>query len=275
MSLTISNEGILASATQMITAKNTKAFASVDTIVIHYTNGSSALSSAQWLTRPDVEASAHVVVGKKGEIYQIVPFTKIAWHAGKSAYGGRTNFNNFSIGIELDNAGPLSPVGNEFVASFGGKYPANEAILKTHRNEKSPRYWHVSTEEQIRATEELVMALLAKYPTIKHILGHEEIAPVRKCDPGPAFPLDALRNRLLLHDRKDDEDDQPVVPKKGKVAVDKLNIREGAGPDFQKVALPLPLNKEIKIIGEQNGWCKVKVEIEGWVSKAYISQENQ
>jgi N-acetylmuramoyl-L-alanine amidase len=276
MSLVISPGGIIQppSVKQlMITDKNKALFATPpDTIIIHYTAGSSAVSSANWLTRADVQASAHVVIGKEGEIYQIVPFTHIAWHAGESSYGGRKSFNNFSIGIELDNPGFLSRAGNEYVAPFGTRYPANEVIEAIHRNEKTPRFWHVYTEAQIAACEELCLALMATYPTINQILGHEEIAPGRKQDPGPAFPLEKFRGKLLQHNRESDADEIKPTFNTGIVISDKLNIREGAGVDFDKVAKPLPLNKKVTVLGERNGWYRVKVEVEGWVSKAYVSK---
>lgn len=244
-----------------------------DTIIIHYTAGSSAESSANWLQRDEVKASAHVVIGKEGEIYQLVPFDTVAWHAGESEYGGRKSFNQFSIGIELDNPGFLNAVGNEYISLFGTKYPANEVIKATHRNETTPRFWHIFTEKQIAACEELCLALMAKYKSINQILGHEEIAPGRKQDPGPAFPLDKFRMKLLHNDRESDVDELPPPYPDGKVIIDKLNIREGANVNFQKIALPLPLNKKLKILGERNGWYRVKMEVEGWVSKAYVAKD--
>src|SRR5690606_16389776 len=101
----------------------------------HYTAGSDAKSSAKYLAQADVKASAHLVIGRNGEIYQLVPFDTIAWHAGISSYQGRSGYNNFSIGIELDNAGPLEKTGADYVSWFGKKYMESERVLKTHRNE--------------------------------------------------------------------------------------------------------------------------------------------
>ena len=81
-----------------------------DTVVIHYTAGASLKSSASWLTDHRSNASAHLVIGKSGEMIQLAPFNIRTWHAGKSYWKGRNNLNNYSIGIELDNAGIyLSP----------------------------------------------------------------------------------------------------------------------------------------------------------------------
>ena len=91
--------------------KNTRKLEGPDMIVLHYTAGTSAESSSIFLTRPDVSASAHLVIGRKGEVFQLVPFHIEAWHAGKSWYAGRGGLNRYSIGIELDNLGKLRFVG--------------------------------------------------------------------------------------------------------------------------------------------------------------------
>ncbi|MCU4177093.1 N-acetylmuramoyl-L-alanine amidase [Carboxylicivirga sp. N1Y90] len=238
-----------------------------DSVIIHYTAGGSAESSARHLRNKDVKASAHLVIGRAGEIYQIVPFNYQAWHAGKSKYGSRVGYNKFSIGIELDNAGVLTKAGTEYVSWFGKKYQQNDVLQARHRNEQDLKYWHLYTPEQIAACERVVKLLIENYG-IKEILGHEEIAPGRKQDPGPAFPLDRFRNRLLFEDRADDE--TPLKGKNYKVTASQLNIREGAGGQFKKVAQPLKKGSEVTILEEKDGWCKVKTTITGWVSKGHL-----
>ncbi len=238
-----------------------------DSIIIHYTAGRDAISSAEYLCKDDVKASAHLVIGRKGEIYQLVGFNTVAWHAGESQYGGRTGFNKYSIGIELDNAGQLKQAGTEFVSWFGQKYQQNEAVYATHRNEQQPSWWQTYTPEQIEACRQVCDRLIKEY-NIKMILGHEEIAPGRKQDPGPAFPLDKLRTMLLSQNQSDD------IPKQGAegavVNSDLLNIRESPSIEAKKVAQPLKNGTEVKILGETNGWYQVETKITGWVNKAFI-----
>lgn len=259
----LSGDGII----QMDCPKNKDKFTkgNLDTIVVHYTAGSSAESSARFLCS-EVKASVHLVIGREGEIYQLVPFDTIAWHAGESFYGDRIWLNQYSIGIELDNAGILNKVGSEYQAWFGKKYQANEVIQAIHRNETYPRYWHTYTEQQIETCARVCELLSRKYG-IKMILGHEEIAPQRKQDPGPAFPLDKFRGVLLSQNRSDVPD---TIDKDGLVVADFLNIREGAGVAFNKVAKPLPQGAKVKVLEERNGWYKVETSVEGWVGKAYI-----
>lgn len=110
----------------LVSAKNTRRLEGPDMIVLHYTAGTSAESSALFLTRPEVSASAHVVIGREGEVFQLVPFNIEAWHAGKSWYAGRGGLNRYSIGIELDNLGELRFAGNLFIAECGRVVPPEE-----------------------------------------------------------------------------------------------------------------------------------------------------
>ena len=91
-------------------------------IILHYTAGVSAQSSPRYLARPDVKASAHLVIGRLGKIIQLVSFDVEAWHAGQSSYAGRTCLNRFSIGIELDNLGRLAWTAGRFVAECGRRW---------------------------------------------------------------------------------------------------------------------------------------------------------
>ena len=113
-----------------------------DTIIIHYTGGSSVESSVRTLCDPNVKTSAHVVVGRVGDITQLVPFDTIAWHAGRSAYGEREGFNKFSIGIEIDNAGRLTKSGDGWESWFGRDYLKKDVYEGVHRNETEPSFWH-------------------------------------------------------------------------------------------------------------------------------------
>jgi len=82
-------------------------------LIFHYTAGRSAESSINWLCNKKAKASAHLVVGRDGSITQLAPFNVKTWHAGKSHWAGLTGLNSHSIGIELDNAGELSKVGDK------------------------------------------------------------------------------------------------------------------------------------------------------------------
>lgn len=240
-----------------------------DTIIIHYTAGSSAESSVRTLMDPSAKASAHLVIGRDGSITQLAPFNVITWHAGESSYGGRTGFNKYSIGIEIDNAGILTQRTDGYYSWFGRKYDEKDVVKAIHRNESSPSYWHAYTEQQILLVYD-ICELLKKNYNIKLILGHEEISPKRKVDPGPAFPLDKLRDRILSGARDADNDESTIVKTSGEVTASKLNIRSAPADTADKVALPLPNGSKVKIVESKNGWYKVQTVIEGWVSSKYV-----
>lgn len=107
-----------------------------------------------------LRVSAHALIDRGGEITQFVPFNKRAWHAGVSQYCGRDNCNDFSVGIELEGT------------------------------DDEPY-----TEAQYRSLSELIALLIRRYPGLDpdSIVGHSDIAPDRKTDPGSAFDWDHLQ----------------------------------------------------------------------------------
>ena len=241
-----------------------------DTIVIHYTAGPSVSSAVNTFKDPSVKTSAHVVIDLDGAITQLIPFNMVGCHAGDCAWLDRTDLNHCSIGIEIVNAGRLEKTGTVWRSWFGKKYGEDDVLRAVHRNEDHESCWHVYTEKQIMATFELCQQIMATYD-INHILGHEEISPGRKSDPGPAFPLDKLRNRLLHSNRKDQNEDE-VDSKPGVVTVLALNIRSGPSASTGTIAKPLSKNTKVSILKEQNGWYNVEVKLRGWVSKKYIHE---
>jgi N-acetylmuramoyl-L-alanine amidase len=238
----------------------------LDTVIMHYTAGPYT-TSLKTLTNPRVRASAHVIIDRDGSITQLVPFNLIAWHAGKSYYKGRSGFNKYSIGVEMVNSGYLTKSGNIYRAWYGAAFNPSEVIEAIERNETQPRFWHVYTPEQISSAYDLVQLLIETYG-IKMILGHEEIAPKRKTDPGPAFPLDKFRERLLGTHR--DEEGPEELPDTGRIIAKSLNIR--AVPNTNGAIIARPLNKgtKVMILDEHNGWYKVSVQVVGWVFGKYV-----
>lgn len=135
----------------------------LDMIIIHYTDMEGAEDALEKLCSPESKVSAHYLISKEGDIYQMVNDSQRAWHAGVSQWDGETDINSRSIGIELD-------------------YPG-------HTNGLCPY-----PDEQIHSLIALCKTLQEKYiiPT-NRILGHEDVAPGRKQDPGPYFPWDKIK----------------------------------------------------------------------------------
>lgn len=239
-------------------------------LVFHYTAGQSAEASVEWLTNPLAKASAHLVVGRDGSVTQLAPFTTKTWHAGVSHWDGLTGMNQYSIGIEMDNAGPLTSVGSNLKAWFGKTYPKSQAIQATHKLEAEPRWWHAYSEQQIAVASELAILLVNHYG-LKDIIGHEDIAPERKRDPGPAFPLQNIKSRVM--GRAEDEGEAYLV------TASRLNIRSGPGSEYDPVGPPLAQGTKVFALEKRDRWTKVEVatrdpasekDLQGWVFNQYL-----
>jgi N-acetylmuramoyl-L-alanine amidase len=152
--------------------KNKESIKELDSIVIHYTAGASAISSARYLMHDNT----------------IVDFKTQAWHAGKSQFLGKTNLNAFSIGIELENAGLLHCHDERYYTWFGKRVPEQQVVQLVNPQTGFPSYWQIYTTMQLNMLKEVCKLLIFHYK-IKRIVGHSEISLSGKIDPGPAFPM--------------------------------------------------------------------------------------
>ncbi|MEM6538236.1 MAG: N-acetylmuramoyl-L-alanine amidase [Pseudomonadota bacterium] len=139
----------------------------IDLLILHYTGMKSGAEALERLCDPNAKVSSHYLVEEDGRIFQLVDETKRAWHAGISSWKGSTDINARSIGIEIVNPGH----------EWGYR-----AFPRT----------------QITSVVELVEAVCHRHsiaPTC--VLGHADIAPGRKEDPGELFPWDMLASQGL------------------------------------------------------------------------------
>lgn len=131
-------------------------------MVVHYTNASLE-RSLQLLTHGEV--SSHYLIGddKNATIYKLMDENLRSWHAGESEWEGRTWLNSSSIGIEIVNPGfKVIPTG---------------------------RLWYPYSEAQVQSLIILLKDISKRYAiSPRNIIGHSDIAPLRKLDPGPMFP---------------------------------------------------------------------------------------
>lgn len=242
LSKTLSNESISFTDTP-----NKGGDMNPDTIIIHFTAGRSAESSVSWFKDPAAKASAHLVIDREGKITQMIEFGKKAWHAGKSRWADRSGLNDFSIGIELDNPGRLSKVNDRFYSWFEKEYPKDVVVEGKHKHEKNVSYWHNFTEKQIDACFKVCKLLMENY-NIKEVLGHDDVSPYRKNDPGPAFPMESFRAKLFGRD-----DDTADIYK---VTVNNVNIRKGAGTEFESIR-QLQKDAKVEFLKSKLGWFYV------------------
>ncbi|MFZ4856833.1 MAG: N-acetylmuramoyl-L-alanine amidase [Desulfuromonadaceae bacterium] len=240
-------------------------------LIMHFTAGRSAEESVEWLASKNAKASAHVVIGRDGGITQLVPFDRVAWHAGASSWEGLQGMNNYSLGIELDNAGRLTRQGDRWRAWFGTYYDVADVMQAIHKFETDMCGWQVYTPEQIETALQVAGLLMTEY-NLLDVVGHEDIAPHRKCDPGPAFPTSSFRSRLLGRS----EDRTPLYK-----VITVLNIRSGPGTENPTIpGSPLPADTQVRFQAAEGTWWRVAVlaqnsipnEFEGWVKSNYLER---
>ena len=245
---------------------NQGAFIDPKYLVMHYTAGRSGPSSVEHFLKPAAKASAHLVIDRDGSIYQLVPFNRAAWHAGDSNWAGISGLNNHSIGIELDNAGRLQKVGDRFQAWFGAFYEHSEVIQAQHKFAKTAEYWHAYTPAQMDALLEVTEVIFANYE-LRDIVGHDDIAPARKVDPGPAFPMASFRARFAGR--------AVSTGDRYRVVADALNVRTGPGTEYPKVTQPLALGTILKVLEMRAYWANVLLidgtQRLGWVRNTFIA----
>jgi N-acetylmuramoyl-L-alanine amidase len=136
--------------------------AAIDMLVLHYTGMRSAQEALERLCDPAAKVSAHYTVDEDGTIYAHVPEARRAWHAGMAYWAGASDINVRSIGIELVNPGH----------EFG---------------------YREFTDDQIASLTTLCHSILVRHPIPSwHVLGHSDVAPARKEDPGESFPWEGL-----------------------------------------------------------------------------------
>lgn len=238
-------------------------------LVLHYTVIDYASTIRSFGPTGARKASAHLVVGRSGEITQMVDFNLRAWHAGESVWEGAVDLNSRSIGIELENHGYLSQrADGRYMSDNGDPVPPAAVVLARHKHPSwKATFWEQYEPAQLDACEALCHALVDHYH-LKGILGHDDIAPGRKADPGPAFPMARMQ---AAFGRENATERQRLV-----VAVDRLNIRVGAGTGFLLAGKPLPRGTMVEIIEQQeSGWSKVaslsQAATSGWVCARYLA----
>jgi N-acetylmuramoyl-L-alanine amidase len=187
-----------------------------DYVVVHYTATDTASSAVDWFmntsSNPD-RIAAHIVLDLDGTITQLVPFNQKANHAGTSTWDGVDNFNSHSIGIEIVNTGFVEKLSNGSFRRMVGTdknkkpiyktYPAtdsNRIIKGRHKHKfwtgKDNQNWFIFPDAQLKALYTLCKVLFQTYHLVNAV-GHDDISPARKPDPGPAFPWDVFKTTVF------------------------------------------------------------------------------
>lgn len=255
--------------------------------VVHYTATGNVSSAAEHFLNPRSEVSCHCLISRGGDVVQFVPFHRVAWHAGRSYWKGVHGVNSVSIGIELENPGRLRREGDCGVSWFGKKYALSDLVEQEHpRGGKSEgNLWLPYTEIQLQALTDLLL-LLKEQGLVSEIVGHDDVAPGRKWDPGPHFPMERVRAAVFAAARSEltlavSAEPQTAVStsppdssfsavRRAQVVPSRLNIRSGPGSNFERIESCAEAGQWVEILEERAGWSRVRVVQEGWVSSRYL-----
>ena len=166
-------------------------------IVAHHTAGPARAVEA-FFEQGGRSASAHLLIHRDGSVTQLVPFDVIAYHAGQSRWNELQGLNSHSLGIEMENLGLLTQRDGAWYFGRATRVPA-DSVERFAGASGRVGGWHGYTDAQLRAFFHVSCALRRAYPTLENVVGHADIAQPRgaKTDPGPAFPLEAMRRRLF------------------------------------------------------------------------------
>jgi N-acetylmuramoyl-L-alanine amidase len=229
-----------------------------DYVVIHYTATDTASAAVDWFmnttSNPD-RIAAHIVLDTDGTITQLVPFNQKANHAGTSIWDGVDGFNAHSIGIEIVNPGFVEKMANgSFRRASGKTYPASESnriIKAVHKHKfwmaKENQHWFKFPDAQLQSLYKLCRLLFATYHPVNAV-GHDDISPARKPDPGPAFPWDVFKTNVFGSTND--------VGKIFTVNTEGTNMRSSfstSAPVIKK----LPAGYELGLIETNGQWSKV------------------
>jgi N-acetylmuramoyl-L-alanine amidase len=239
-----------------------------DYLVVHYTAGDDASNAINWFLNTSSNPqniAAHIVLDVDGTITQLVPFNRKANHAGYSNWDGVTGFNIHSIGIEVVNPGYVEkltdgscrreisrhPVTKKPIYKT---YPASTSskIIKAKHKHKfwdaaSNQHWFKFPQAQLDALYKMSKVIINHYQLVRAV-GHDDISPARKPDPGPAFPWDIFKMQV-----------NGAVDNIGKVyAVNTNGTNFRAQPSSSAAKIKtLNTGYEVGLIETNGLWCKV------------------
>lgn len=196
-------------------------------LVIHF-DGASGTQGLNWLLDKQSKVSSELWLSREGKTIQMAPFNITCWHAGVSKWRGLEGLNSYGIGIEVQNT--------------GGQAYADIQMVELGK---------------------IAKALVSTYNL--EIVGHEDIAPLRKVDPSGS--------KLLLFDWKRLFDDAGVHTELYKTTAD-LNVRRGQSTDYPAVT-KLIKGAEVFELNRMGDWSKIQQKgtmQSGWVNNKYLTK---
>ena len=232
-------------------------------IIMHYTTGTRMESTINHFKSSGSGVSTHLLIGRDGRVVQFVPFNRIAHHAGYSWWEAEEGINQFSIGIELDNAGRLKRgkdgTGREGWMGQKMIIPNDRLRMDAHWKRPANQFaWETFSDVQLEVAKKIVKALKEKYD-IQEILGHDDVNVLNREDPGPLFPMKVWREELF--GRKEPEIKPFYLTRETNLLI-KFDVKSPNESTSLHVGGPLPAGSEVVILDNNLAgfWSKISVK---------------
>jgi N-acetylmuramoyl-L-alanine amidase len=219
-------------------------------------------------------ASVHLLIGRAGEIHQFVPFNAEAGHCGENHWHDvYHSMDRYSIGIEMLNAQELDTINqmDYYKKTYGTTYtiPEKDRVL-INKN-----WWQIYPKAQLDAALAVVRLLFQNYQELKDVLGHSEINPKWRVDPGPAFPMQWFHAKVIGLD-----ENVPIT--RVHITTRYSRLYDGPGDDHETIGEGLPRNTPLGILSEENGWSYIHLRpddnnppfIKGWIQSDRIKEDD-
>lgn len=162
--------------------------------VVDYT-GSTLTEAMSFYRDPGAKTSAHLLIGRHGEVVQMVLFDEKAWHAGRSSWNDISGLNDYSVGIDLVAFGRLTKTNSQWV-NWRGDVIEDKHVDYGASEATDSLGWHSYTELQRRTLEAVLKSLVATY-SIEEVLRSSQISPNRKDGPGPYLDVENIASRAF------------------------------------------------------------------------------
>jgi N-acetylmuramoyl-L-alanine amidase len=238
-----------------------------DYVIIHYTATDSARSAVDLFMNTTTNVNriaAHIVLDSDGTIIQLIPFNRKANHAGPSTWDNVDFLNSHAIGIELVNFGYVEKLTNGSFRRLAGKDKKGNPVFTTFASTESTRIikadhkhkfwsgrenknWFIYPEAQLKALFKLCKVLFENYQMVTAI-GHDDISPGRKLDPGPAFPWDNFKMNVFGNTNNTGKTfivNQPDTNLRASFTTNSISLKK------------LPVGYEVGLIETNGQWSKV------------------
>lgn len=274
MSYTISAHKLVGPAVAYAATKKRSGKMTPKFLVLHYTASNNYAADVAVLSSSAAQASAHLVVAPDGRVTQIGDFRDALWHAGQSAWRGYSGLNQHSIGIEVTCPGPIDYDQARYASLKDGE-PYRLTTGPEPRTGRSRR-WAMFTDEQVAVVREVGILLMRHYGLLEAV-GHHQIAPTRKIDPGPSCPdaiyayLNGNRESETPVERPDLQGSETLVVA-GLPSGDTLNFRTAPNGPTWPGSKGLPETTPVVVLDRSGKWVQVRTPYGsvGWVWGDYL-----